>query len=147
MSKILEIGITKISNGFIENIDAIELVEGKGIKGDRYFIDFNDIRSQVTLIESENIDYYNRTFNTNFLYKDFRRNLITKDIKLNDLIGKKLSIGNSELLGNDLCRPCKSLQEKLGKNNIIKEFLRRGGLRCQIIKSGSIKIGDVINVI
>jgi len=147
MSQILEIGITKISNSSIENTEAIELVKGKGIKGDRYFKDFNDIRSQITLIESENIDYYNMTFNTNFPYKDFRRNLITKGIKLNDLLGKKLSIGNSELLANDLCRPCKSLQEKLGKNNIIKEFLRRGGLRCQILKSGSIKLGDVIKVI
>ena len=147
MSNILEIGLTQINNASIENIETIELVEGKGIEGDRYFKDFNDIRSQITLIESENIDYYNRTFNTNFLYKDFRRNLITKDIKLNDLVGKKLSIGNSELLVNDLCRPCKSLQEKLGKNNIIKEFLRRGGLRCQILKSGSIKLGDVIKVI
>ena len=147
MSKILEIGITKINNATIENIDTIELIEGKGIEGDRYFKDFNDIRSQITLIESENIDYYNRTFNTNFPYKDFRRNLVTKDIRLNDLVGKKLSIGNSELLVNDLCRPCKSLQEKLGKKNIIKEFLRRGGLMCQILKSGSIKLDDIIKVI
>ena len=147
MSKILEIGITKINNGSITNVETIEITEGKGIKGDRYFIDDNDIRSQITLIESENIDYYNNSFKTNFSYKDFRRNLITKGIKLNDLLGKKLSIGNSELLANDLCRPCKSLQEKLGKNNIIKEFLRRGGLRCQILKAGFIKLGDVIKVI
>jgi len=63
------------------------------------------------------------------------------------LIGKKLSIGSSELLVNDLCRPCKSLQENLGKDNIIKEFLRKGGLRCQILKSGTIKIGDEIKII
>ena len=49
------------------------------------------------------IDYYNNLFNTNFLYKDFRRNLITKDIELNDLIDKKLSIGSSTLLVHDLC--------------------------------------------
>ncbi len=147
MSKILEIGITKINNGSITNVETIEITEGKGIKGDRYFIDDNDIRSQITLIESENIDYYNNSFKTNFSYKDFRRNLITKDIKLNDLIGKKLSIGSSELLVNDLCRPCKSLQENLGKDNIIKEFLTKGGLRCQILKSGTIKIGDEIKII
>ncbi len=147
MSKILEIGITNINNGSINNVEIIDLIEGKGIKGDRYFKDFNDIESQITLIESENIDYYNNSFNTNFLYKDFRRNLITKDIKLNSLIGKKLSIGNSELLVNDLCRPCRSLQENLGKDNIIKEFLKRGGLRCQILKSGRIKVGDLIKII
>ncbi len=147
MSKILEIGITNINNGSINSVEIIDLIEGKGIKGDRYFKDFNDIESQITLIESENIDYYNNSFNTNFLYKDFRRNLITKDIKLNSLIGKKLSIGNSELLVNDLCRPCRSLQENLGKDNIIKEFLKRGGLRCQILKSGRIKVGDLIKII
>ena len=116
MSKIIEIGITELNNKLISNVERIDLVEGKGIKGDRYFKEFNDIESQITLIESENIDYYNNLFNTNFLYKDFRRNLITKDIKLNDLIDKKLSIGTSTLLVHDLCRPCKTLQEKLGKD-------------------------------
>jgi len=147
MSKIIEIGITELNNKLISNVERIDLVEGKGIKGDRYFKEFNDIESQITLIESENIDYYNNLFNTNFLYKDFRRNLITKDIKLNDLIDKKLSIGNAIILVHDLCRPCKTLQEKLGKDNIIKEFLRKGGLRCQILKSGSISIGDLVKVI
>ena len=147
MSKIIEIGISKISNQSISKVETVELIAGKGIKGDRYFKELNDTRNQITLIESENIDYYNISFDTNFPYKDFRRNLITKDIKLNDLIGKKLSIGDSEILAHDLCRPCKSLQEKLGKNNIIKEFLLRGGLRCEITKSGLIKIGDIIKIL
>ena len=147
MSKILEIGITKINNGSITNVETIEITEGKGIKGDRYFIDDNDIRSQITLIESENIDYYNSSFKTNFSYKDFRRNLITKDIKLNDLIGKKLSIRSSELLVNDLCRPCKHLTEVLNQKNILKEFLRKGGLRCQILSSSNIHVGDEIKIL
>ena len=71
MSKIIEIGITELNNKLISNVERIDLVEGKGIKGDRYFKEFNDIESQITLIESENIDYYNNLFNTNFLYKDF----------------------------------------------------------------------------
>ena len=146
MSKILEIGITKINNGSIANIDTIDLVEGKGIKGDRYFKDFNDIRSQITLIESENIDYYNKKFETNFKYIDFRRNIITKNIKLNDLVGKIINVGEVKLKANDLCRPCKNLQNRLKKNNIIKEFLRRGGLRCEILNSGTINIGDKITV-
>ena len=79
MSKIIEIGITELNNKSITNVESVDLIEGKGIKGDRYFKEFNDIESQITLIESENIDYYNNLFHTNFLYKDFRRNLITKD--------------------------------------------------------------------
>ena len=147
MSKIIEIGITGESNKEIEKVKSIEVVSGKGIKGDRYFHDFNDERNQLTLIESENIDYYNKTFNTNFKYLEFRRNLVTQNIQLNDLIGKTLSIGEIKIKAHDLCRPCKPLQEKLGKDNIIKEFLRRGGLRCEILNSGNIKIGDNIKTI
>ena len=47
----------------------------------------------------------------------------------------------------DLCRPCRHLSEVLNQDNIIKEFLRRGGLRCQILSSSSIEVGDKINVL
>ena len=147
MSKIIEIGITKESNKEIEKVKSIEVVSGKGIKGDRYFHDFNEEKNQLTLIESENIDYYNKTFDTNFKYLEFRRNLVTQNIQLNDLIGKTLIVGEIKIKAHDLCRPCKNLQEKLGKDNIIKEFLRRGGLRCEILNSGNITIGDDIKII
>ena len=147
MSKIIEIGIARESNKEIEKVKSIEVVSGKGIKGDRYFHDFNEEKNQLTLIESENIDYYNKTFNTNFKYLEFRRNLVTQNIQLNDLIGKTLIVGEIKIKAHDLCRPCKNLQEKLGKDNIIKEFLRRGGLRCEILNSGNIRIGDDIKII
>ena len=147
MSKIIEIGITEESNKEIEKVKFIDVVAGKGIKDDRYYNDVTEERKQLTLIESENIDYYNKAFNTNFTYLEFRRNLVTQNIQLNDLIGKTLSIGEIKIKVHDLCRPCKTLQEKLGKDNIIKEFLRRGGLRCEILNSGTIKIGDNIKII
>ena len=147
MSKIIEIGITGESNKEIDKVESIEVVSGKGIKGDRYFHDFNEEKNQLTLIESENIDYYNKTFKTNFKYLEFRRNLVTQNIQLNDLIGKTLIVGEIKIKAHDLCRPCKNLQEKLGKDNIIKEFLRRGGLRCEILNSGNITIGDDIKII
>ena len=149
MSKIIEIGITKKNNQKlkIEKVNNIEVVAGKGIKGDRNYHDYNEARKQITLIESESIDYYNQKFNTNFSYLDLRRNLVTKDIRLNDLIGKKLSIGQIDIQVHDLCRPCNYLQEILGKDNIIKEFLNRGGLRCEILISGNIKVGDEIKIL
>ena len=55
-------------------------------------------------------------------------------------------MGNIKLKVNDLCRPCKNLQLRLGKSNIIKEFLRRGGLRCEILSSGTINVGDKITI-
>ncbi len=144
MSVVFQIGITEKNNKEIENQEKIEVIASKGIIGDRYFHDFNGDREQITLIESENIDYYNKTFNTNFNYLEFRRNIITKDIKLNDLVGKTIFVGKIKLKVNDLCRPCKDLQKRLGKDNIIKEFLRRGGLRCEILSSGTINVGDKI---
>ena len=146
MSVVYEIGITEKNNQEIEKKESIEVVASKGIIGDRYFHDFNGDREQITLIESENIDYYNNTFNTTFNYLEFRRNIITKNIKLNDLVGKIITVGDIKLKVNDLCRPCKELQDRLGKGNIIKEFLRRGGLRCEILSSGTINIGDKITI-
>ena len=144
MSIVFEIGITEKNNQEIERKETIEVVASKGIIGDRYFHDFNGDREQITLIESENIDYYNKNFNTNFNYLDFRRNIVTKDIELNSLIGKTILVGKIKLKVNDLCRPCKNLQNRLGQNNIIKEFLKRGGLRCEILTSGFINVGDKI---
>jgi len=147
MSVVHEIGITEKNNQEIEKKETIEVVASKGIVGDRYFHDFNGDREQITLIESENIDYYNNTFSTKFTYLEFRRNIVTKNIKLNDLVGKTIQVGEIKLKVNDLCRPCKDLQQRLGKSNIIKEFLRRGGLRCEILSSGNINIGDKISVL
>ena len=144
MSVVYEIGITEKNNQEIEKKESIEVVASKGILGDRYFHDFNGDREQITLIESENIDYYNNTFNTKFTYLEFRRNIVTKNIQLNDLVGKTITVGEIKLKVNDLCRPCKNLQNRLGQNNIIKEFLKRGGLRCEILTSGFINVGDKI---
>ena len=147
MSKVFKIGVTKINNQAIQEVEEINLLAGKGIIGDRYFDENNEDRNQLTLIEKENIDYYNEKFNLKIPYIDFRRNIITKGIKLNDLIGKKLVIGKIELKGIDLCRPCKSLQKNLGQDNIIKEFLRKGGLRCEVLTSANVKVDDEITAL
>ena len=62
--------------------------------------------------------------------------MITKGIELNILVGKQLMIGKIKIKGNDLCRPCKHLQETLNQKDIVKEFLQKGGLRCEILTSG-----------
>ena len=147
MSEVIKIGIAKSKSEEIQEVNEINLSAGRGIIGDRYFHEKNEDRNQLTLIESENIDYYNNKFNLKIPYLNFRRNIVTKGIKLNDLVGKKLIIGKIEAKGIDLCRPCKSLQKNLGQDNIIKEFLRMGGLRCEILSSSNIKVGDEIKVL
>jgi len=147
MSKVFKLGITRNNNKKIEEVETIEVLANKGVVGDRHFDNYNDPYCQLSLIEAENIDEYNLKFGLNIPYLDFRRNIITKGIKLNDLIGKKLSIGNVEVEGIDLCRPCRHLTEMLDQENILKEFLRKGGLRCQILSSSKIKVGDTIKVL
>ena len=147
MFKVIKIGIAKSKGEEIQEVKEINVSLGKGIIGDRYFREKNEDRNQLTLIESENIDYYNNKFNLKIPYLNFRRNIVTKGIELNGLVGKKLIIGKTEIKGIDLCRPCKSLQENLGQDNIIKEFLRMGGLRCKILTSSNIKVGDQIKVL
>ena len=147
MSKVFKLGITKDSNKEIEEVSFIEVLANKGVVGDRHFDEYNDPYNQLTLIESENIDYYNTKFGLDIPYKDFRRNIVTKGIQLNDLIGKKIKIGNVEVEGIDLCRPCRHLTEVLNQSNILKEFLRRGGLRCQVLNSSTINVDDEIKVI
>ena len=147
MSKVFKLGITKDNNKQIEEVSSIEVLANKGVVGDRHFDEYNDPYNQLTLIEAENIDYYNTKYGLDIPYIDFRRNVVTKGIQLNDLIGKKIKIGNVEVEGVDLCRPCRHLTEVLNQDNILKEFLRRGGLRCQILTSSQININDDIKVL
>tara|TARA_B100001059_G_C17629050_1_gene473465 strand:+ start:323 stop:769 length:447 start_codon:yes stop_codon:yes gene_type:complete len=147
MSKVFKLGITKDNNKKIKEVNSIEVVANKGVINDRHFKEFNDPFCQVSLIESENIDYYNLKYGLNIEYLDFRRNIVTQGIQLNDLIGKQFLIGDVKVEGIDLCRPCRHLSEILNQDNIIKEFLRRGGLRCQILSSSTINIGDKIKIL
>ena len=144
MGKVLEIGISKKKGDEILNVDNVEAIKGKGLINDRKFEKDNPKERQITLIEIENINYFNSISKTNILPIHFRRNIITKNIKLNDLVGKEFFVGNVKLKGHDLCRPCKYLQKKLKRNNFIKEFIHRGGLRCEILSSGKINVGDII---
>ena len=147
MSKVFKLGIASDNNKKIQEVESINVLANKGIVGDRHFDDYNDPYCQLSLIESENIDYYNTKFGLNINYVDFRRNIITRGIELNHLVGKKLKIGNVEVEGIDLCRPCKHLTEILNQDNILKEFLRKGGLRCQILSSSKISVGDTIKIL
>ena len=146
MSKVFKIGITEMNNKSINEVDSINVVLNKGILGDRHYKDFNDPYCQLSLIEAGNIDYYNLKYGLDISYVNFRRNIVTKGVQLNDLVGKKFSIGNVKVEGIDLCRPCRHLTEVLNQSNIIKEFLRRGGLRCQILSSSEIHVGDEIKI-
>ena len=147
MSEVYKLGISINYNQQINEVNSIDVLANQGVIGDRHFKEFNDPYNQLSLIESENIDDYNIKYGLNIPYLDFRRNIVTKGIQLNNLVGKKILVGNVEVEGIDLCRPCRHLTEVLEQDNILKEFLRRGGLRCQVLSSSTIKIGEKIKVL
>ena len=144
MGKVHKIGISKNKGGKIEEVSEIKVIAGKGIIDDRYFKHENSKLSQITVIELENINYYNKKIGTAIHPINFRRNIITKGTELNNLLHKEFFIGKVKLIAHDLCRPCKYLQETLNQHQLIKEMLKKSGLRCEILSSGNICIGDII---
>ena len=147
MSEVFEICIADKSGNKMIKVTSVQAVAEKGIINDRYFNENNDVDVQITLIESENIDYYNSVSGSNIPYINFRRNIITKGIKLNELVGKELLIGAVRIKVHRLCNPCRYLQEKLKQKNFIKKLVNKSGLRCEILTSGKISINDEIKII
>ena len=144
MATVFEIGISTSSGESMQRVNSVEVVAGKGLVNDRYFKTGNNNSCQITLIESENIDNYNQLSGTSIPYLSFRRNIVTKGIRLNELVGKELSIGKVQLKVHRLCEPCLYLQEKLKQENFVKKLLHKSGLRCEILNSGNISMGDKI---
>ena len=147
ISKVFKIGICKKNSQKIDEISEIEVLSGKGILGDRHFHDYKNYKGQITLIEKENIDYYNNKYKSKIPYTDFRRNIVTEGIELNSLVKKEIEIGTIKILPYELCKPCLHLEQMVSGKDIIKEFLRRGGLRCEVLVSGKVKIGDKIKIL
>ena len=147
MYSVANICISSESGKKMESMNSIKVIANKGIVNDRYFKEKNDKNNQITLIESENVDYYNKISGTNFIPTDFRRNVITKGISLNKLVGKEILIGEVRLKIHDLCEPCRYLQELLGEKNLVKKLLNRGGLRCELLTNGNINVNDPIKIL
>ena len=147
MGRVVKIGISNTKGSKINSVDKVNIIKGKGILNDRKFSDNNKKDKQITLIEIENINFYNSKFGTNIDPIDFRRNIITKGIRLNDLINKRIKVGEVNMLVHRLCDPCKYLQDLLSQKNLVKNLLNKGGLRCEVLSSGEISIEDKIIIL
>ena len=147
MGKIKAINISNFDGENTFYVNQALLMKNKGIINDRYYENFKKNCEQVTLIESEKIDDFNKKIRKKIDYKDFRRNIITSGIDLNKTINKKIQINNVILRIHDLCQPCKYLQDKLGIGNLIKLIAFKSGVRAEIIKSGEIFSYDQIKLI
>ena len=147
MAKIKAINISNLSGENTFYINQAILDKNKGIVNDRYYENYKNVHDQVTLIESEKIDNFLKIMKVKLYYKDFRRNIITSGIDLNQIVGKKIQINNVVLKVHQLCQPCKYLQNKLNINNLVKMLLNKSGVCAEIIKSGEISVNNKIKII
>ena len=147
MSIVSKICVTSKFGKEMIDVDSVEVIANKGIINDRYFNDESEKDTQITLIENENIEYFNKSSNTKFLPTDFRRNIITQGIDLNNLVDKNILVGDIELKVHRLCDTCKYLQDLLNQKNLVKNLLNKGGIRCEIKTDGMISINDQIKIL
>ena len=130
------------------SVNQVLAIPGVGLEGDRYALKQGTFFKpepdfELTLIEAEAIEALKRDYNVELAPGEARRNLVTRGVALNHLVGRDFQIGEVKAHGIRLCEPCSHLQRLTGKQ-VIKGLLHRGGLRAQILTQGSIRIGDAV---
>lgn len=131
--------------------DRIGALAGAGLAGDRYALGVGFYSSrplpggarELTLIETEALDEIERETGIRLEHLESRRNIVTSEIRVHDLIGKQFTIGEVLCEGVRDCPPCEHLVELTGKE-VLKAMAYRGGLRANILTSGEIAVGDAI---
>ena len=146
MGKIKAINISNLDGENTIYVNQAILMKNKGIINDRYYGNFINNYEQVTLIESEKIDDFNKKIRKKIDYKDFRRNIITSGIDLNKIVNQKIQINNVILRVHELCQPCRYLQKKLEIKNLVRLLAFKSGVRAEIMKSGLISTYDKIKI-
>lgn len=124
------------------SVDSAECIAGKGIIGDRYFGYKDNWKGQITFITRETIAAVSEKLGKEEIdAKLFRRNVVVSGIDLNTLIGKTFRLGSAVFRGSEECAPCIWMDEVVQKG--AKELMKgRGGLRCRIVESGTIRLGE-----
>ncbi len=130
-------------------VQEVKAVPQMGLEGDRYaqkqgtfFKPEPDF--ELTLIEAEAVEAAQKEFDLNLSPGESRRNVVTRGVPLNDLVGKDFQIGAVKAHGIRLCEPCSHLQALTGQP-VIKALVHRGGLRAQILTEGPIRTGDFVS--
>lgn len=147
---IVSIHIAPAGGAPTKAVQEVRAVAGNGLEGDRYFEGIGTYSSHpgsdrdVTLIEIEAIEALQRDYRIEMDPGDSRRNIVTRGVPLNHLVGREFKIGAVTLRGTRLCEPCSHL-EKLSVKGVQRGLIHRGGLRAEILTSGMIRVGDQIN--
>ena len=146
---VVSIHIAAVGSAPMKSVATAQIVAGRGLEGDRYYGQLGTYSNQpgsgrdVTLIEMEAVEGLKRDYQIQFDPGQSRRNIVTRGIALNHLVEQEFRIGDVVLRGTRLCEPCAHM-EKLTIKGAMRGLIHRGGLRAEIVKSGTIRVGDVI---
>ncbi len=134
----------------------VEAVARSGLRGDRYFREVetgtfvkwesDEERHDgydLTLIEQEAVTAIEREAGIELAAGEHRRNIETRDVALNHLVGQRFRVGDAICRGDRLCEPCNHLQ-RITQDGVLQALTHRGGLRADILEDGMIRPGDVI---
>ncbi len=130
-------------------VEEVRAVAGRGLEGDRYFSQRGTYSKrpgpdrEVTLIEIEAIEALKRDHGIEIDPGASRRNIVTRGVPLNHLVGREFRVGEITLRGLRLCEPCAHL-ERLSQRGVLRGLIHRGGLRAQILTDGMIRVGDPV---
>jgi len=130
---------------------SLRLIEGVGVDGDRYATDngfYSNLSHpgrQVTLFEMEALEAIARDYKISFAPHEHRRNITTRGVPLNHLVGIEFQIGAVRLIGHQLCVPCRHIEQLTGKE-VFNAMVHRSGLLARILSTGDIRVGDAIQL-
>lgn len=132
----------------VEPVESVEAVAGRGLRGDRYFLEEGTFQQRagkdLTLIESEALAAVEQDYDLALEPGAHRRNVTTSGIALNHLVGRRFRVGEAVCEGVELCEPCSYLEGLLEQTGVREALVHRGGLRADILESGTIQQGDAI---
>lgn len=146
---IQSIHIASAAKAPMQAVGQVLAIPGVGLEGDRYALQQGTFFKpepdfELTLIEAEAIAALKRDYGVELAAGDARRNLVTRGVPLNHLVGREFQIGEVRIRGLRLCEPCSHLEAVTGRP-VIKGLRHRGGLRAQILKGGIIQAGDAVS--
>ena len=133
----------------VESRESVEAVAGKGLRGDRYFGNegtFSDAEAggnELTLVEGEAVAAIEREADIELAPGEHRRNLTTRGVALNHLVGERFRVGEAVCRGIRLCEPCSHL-ESLTEDGVVSALTHRGGLRADVEESGEVRVDDAV---
>ncbi len=131
--------------------ERVAAMPGVGLDGDRYATGLGHwsgdrrVGRDVTLVEAETIEDLGAVLGTRVGWGEVRRNLVTRAVRLNDLVGVRFRIGEAILEGTALCEPCTHLERVTGRR-VLRPLVHRGGLRANLLTPGELRAGAPIEL-